>query len=1063
MAPKCADSCAELKTVKTESIQFNLQKTIMTKLFFSRHVLPFLLLLASLASQAQANSFYKNEHGLFSLRPAADSRVVNLTRFGPVGLSLDLVQPAFTMVVSGVEPSSPAAKTGELKKGQVIVSINGEPLKDIDPRIQLGNWITGAEATDGKLVLQVADKPGGKTRDVLVQLEVLGEYSETWPLDCPKSDKIVRDFAEYLKTKGSDKGFADIGMLFLLSTGDASDLEYVAQWARAHKGQSTYPWHIGYGGLALCEYYLRTGDEQVLPTIQKMADKLVEMENFGGWAGRGPTAQLSYGGGGGHLNAAGTLCLGYLMLAVECGATVPEETLNRVLTRFFRYSARGNVPYGQGKPERGFTDNGKNGKLAFSMAAAASLDPKGEDSIYARARDASAQFSFYSSSYMLHGHTGGGIGEIWRSAAMGLMQDELPKHYREFMDARRWHYEMSRRFDGSFAILDGLRYDEVSWGAAYALTYTVPRKTLRLTGAPATEWSKTHALPERPWGSAEDDEFQSIKPAMMADGTRPDISDETFAEHTGYHLLRTLGSETDVATLRRYIHHPDYVIRSAAARSIFRQNPELLQEFLSSEDARVRRAALEGIEKSADKLLTRQVFDRLIAMIKDPVESWYVKDLALELLGQAPADWIVPEVDLILSFLEYEEWWFHRSALEALVPVVADERCYRKVLPVIGQLLQTNYRYNVTGVLRWGKFPANIRQAGPEVQALARESFKEAYAQFVEYDHAIARVEKVVNPMTRDVMIELLAGTPGGYDALYQIGKQKFPNEKLPYKEVFLKADPAILSPELREVVNESVGENLIPKYVAKHREGLLAEARSEGDPRQAKMPGLVSLYQKVGIDQYNWQGYGPESETMTWAYFSFNPKEKFLQESDRLGRFREVTFPRGQQNWYAKDFDPQAHGWKEGLAPFGAADGKLARFIGSSCQLSFCGCHKPLNTLWENDVLLIRGEFDFPPFEEGYRYRLLHGGISHVGSGGGYRLYVNGKLFHEDTKGVDRRGGGRAIGKVIPADWWPEFDGPVTLSAITFKKNHPRTKKFGGNISIFMQRQKVPPVEAGN
>jgi hypothetical protein len=107
----------------------------------------------------------------------------------------------------------------------------------------------------------------------------------------------------------------------------------------------------------------------------------------------------------------------------------------------------------------------------------------------------------------------------------------------------------------------------------------------------------------------------------------------------------------------------------------------------------------------------------------------------------------------------------------------------------------------------------------------------------------------------------------------------------------------------------------------------------------------------------------------------------------------------------------------------------------------------------------MIRGEFEFPEFEEGYRYRLLHGGISHVGSGGGYRLYVNGKLFYEDPRGVDRRAGERPEGRVIPAELWNEFEGKVTLSAITFKKHHPRTKKYGGNISIFMQRMKVPPL----
>ena len=29
---------------------------------------------------------------------------------------------------------------------------------------------------------------------------------------------------------------------------------------------------------------------------------------------------------------------------------------------------------------------------------------------------------------------------------------------------------------------------------------------------------------------------------------------------------------------------------------------------------------------------------------------------------------------------------------------------------------------------------------------------------------------------------------------------------------------------------------------------------------------------------------------------------------------------------------------------------------------------------------------------------RLLHAGISHVGFGGGYRLYVNGRLYHPLT-----------------------------------------------------------------
>lgn len=1005
--------------------------------------------------------FYQNPHGLFSLRPSENAEVYNLTRFGPVGLSLDLIQPAFTMRISGVEPGSPAAATGELKVGMIIESINGGKLADIDPRIQLGDWITEAEATDGRLVMQVADEVGGARREVVVQLPVLGSYSNTWPLECPKSDKIVRNFADYLKQPGAHQGFAGIGMLFLLSTGEASDLEHVKKWARAHEGGGSYPWHIGYGGLALCEYYLRTGDAEVLPAIQRMADTLVEMENFGGWVGRGPIANLNYGGGGGHLNAAGVPAATFLLIARETGANVPEDTLLRVLERFYRYSARGNVPYGMGKPEGGYTDNGKNGKLAFAMAAAAALDTRGEESIFARSRDASAQFSFYSSSYMLHGHTGGGIGEIWRSAAMGLVHDVLPHHYREFMDARRWHYDMSRRHDGSFTILGGDRYDNTEWGAGYALTFTVPRRTLRLTGAPPTEFSNRVELPERPWGTAADDDFQSITPALDVNGESFDISGETFAEHTGLPMNRTLArGNADAETVNKYIRHPDYVVRVMAAGSIHHHGPEMLMGFLRHADARVRRAALEGLDRNAGSLMTRDVFDHVVSMIQDEDESLFVKDAALVAVAKAERDWIVEKVDLITPFLGHDEWWLQHAALTALVPVATDERSYAKVIPAIGELFRTNYRFTLSGFLRWGPLPESIRNAPPEVQQLARESWKEAYVNFIEIEHPNQRVTNTVNPTIREALADSITQLPGGYEVLYAIGKEKFPDQDLPFREFFLQANPERLSPELRAIVDEAVGGNLIPAYVKQHRATLLQEATSE-QGGGGRMEGLISLYQKVGIDEFDWEGHGPAHNEMEWHYHSFDPPEPWLQADDRLGRYRPVTFPDGMENWYARAFDPAAAGWKRGLAPFGAADDKPAMpFGGGGCALSFCRCIDPVNTLWENDVILIRSEFDFPTFEEGYRYRLLHGGISHVGLGGGYRLYVNGRLFIEDEKGVDRRGGGQPKGRVIPKEWWPEFASGVTLSAITFKKHHPRTKMYGGNISIIMQRMKVPPLD---
>jgi hypothetical protein len=96
------------------------------------------ILLAALPASAQ--KFYK-ESPLFTTAPPETKSVESLAQIGPIGLAIDLHQPAFTMWVAGVEPGSPADATGAFKKDQVIETINGQALKDIDPRIQLGNII----------------------------------------------------------------------------------------------------------------------------------------------------------------------------------------------------------------------------------------------------------------------------------------------------------------------------------------------------------------------------------------------------------------------------------------------------------------------------------------------------------------------------------------------------------------------------------------------------------------------------------------------------------------------------------------------------------------------------------------------------------------------------------------------------------------------------------------------------------------------------------------------------------------------------------------------------------
>ncbi len=1050
------------------------------------------MLLSGIAS-AEDGSFYKEPRGLFSTRPSDTKSLTNIKRFGPVGMGIDLIQPAFTMRISHIEEGSPAAKTGKLKAGQIIESINGQKLADIDPRIQLGRILAAAEASDG--VLRFALK--GQTEGIIVNVPVLGAYGKTWPLDCPKSDKIVRGFADYLAKPESNKGFGGIGMLFLLSTGEEKDLETVRKWARSVANRAhTYAWYLGYGGIPLCEYYLRTGDKEVLPGIQKWVNNAVKGQYLDGWAGRGGVPSVTYGMG--HLNAGGTAVVTFLLLAKECGVDVPDHALLGALVHFYRYSGRGHNPYGDGRPEVGFVDNGKNGNLAFAMAAAAALTPDGENSVYARARDVCALTSFYTTSFMLHGHTGGGIGESWRSPAMGLMYEKRPKQYREFMDNRQWHYDLSRRWDGSFGILGGAGYDSEkwkgAWGTAYALTYTIPRKTLRITGAPPTKFSRQYQLPKQPWGTEADNAFVSLEAVPDADGRQQDLSDETLARDSSMPVLVRLHISGEVSDdlLRQYIHHQDHNIRFVAANKVVGINSgyigwrtpggdvrtELMMEFLRSKDPRVRRAMFSAVyeilrREQRIEVLTRDVFDLAVQAVKAPRESWWVKDAALHVIGAAAADWVVPQVDLLLSFLNHEDWWLQNAALTALTPVAADERCYQKVLPRIGELIRTNQRSALTLGLM-GSIRAQIKTGSPEVHQLATKTLKETYTGYAGVKTAPGGQDI---SSTYDSHLEFIAASladvPGGLDVLYEIARERYPQQILPYKQFFLNADPSQFGPKLKQAITPIITEELIPEFVGRNRAKLHELAALEVQSGYAggsrdQISQLAALYDRAGQDEFGWRMFA-DLRNAEWSFFSFDPIDAEQVPFDQLiTRYRKVTLPKGTENWFATDFDPSA--WKAGKSPFGHYLGKLPTHpihkCGAGCTGPGCYGATKVNSFWEKEVLLMRGSFRMPPLKDGHRYRIRVNDGNHVGSGGGHIIYINGRPLAETTTCTGRGGGGQPKGAFITRDFLDDFqDGEVTIAVKTFLrfndkyKVKPSTRVPQGKISVHFEEQKLPPM----
>jgi hypothetical protein len=130
------------------------------------------------------------------------------------------------------------------------------------------------------------------------------------------------------------------------------------------------------------------------------------------------------------------------------------------------------------------------------------------------------------------------------------------------------------------------------------------------------------------------------------------------------------------------------------------------------------------------------------------------------------------------------------------------------------------------------------------------------------------------------------------------------------------------------------------------------------------------------------------------------------------------------------------------------------------------CGIDRPMRTLWDKEVLLMSGKFDFPALKPGHIYRFLIGDSTDVGCGDGYRIYINGKQVIEQKDGIGRRAGGRARGAYITQEFLSEFgNGPVTIAATTFlrygEKAIPTMPPVSqGTFDLWMEEAKLPPLD---
>ena len=424
------------------------------------------------------DSYFDSEHG----RTTAHSRQILVTHVGA---------------------KSPA--DGVMRVDDVILGVGGKPFSD-DARTSIAHAIQEAEKEANKGILTLTRWRAGKTEEVQLKLRVRGTYSDTAPYNCPKSKLIFDEACTVLEKEPLENGWnGAINGLALMATGKPEYLPRVREFAHTlapktldlEKQQGMVTWDWGYKNIFLCEYYLLTGDKEVLPAIGKYTAALAKGQSMYGTFGHGVirlTAkdQVRSVPPYGPVNSCGLPANISIVLGRKCGVKDPEvDAAIERASKFFGYFVdKGIIPYGEHTP--GDCCHDHNGKTAMAaLLFGVQGDRPVETKFFAKMVTAS-----YKNREV--GHTGQGFSYLW--GALGANVGG-PAAAAAFFKEASWHFDLVRRCDGSLTY-DGdeqygpgktddntyygkSSYEGLSPAATYVLTYSLPLKKLCITGREA--------------------------------------------------------------------------------------------------------------------------------------------------------------------------------------------------------------------------------------------------------------------------------------------------------------------------------------------------------------------------------------------------------------------------------------------------------------------------------------------------------------------------------------------------------------------------------------------------
>jgi uncharacterized repeat protein (TIGR02543 family) len=519
---------------------------------------------------------------------------------GDVGLITD--QSRQILVTHCEAPANAVLAVDDVILG--AMAANGGTVPDFtsDCRKAFASAITDAEKT-GAGTLRVKRWRAGVITEQNIVLPILGNYSNTAPFTCPKSTAILNNVrnkmvADLLAnpnyfSNGFEGACSGLALLSGVKPGDP-DYEAVrirletyarAQATRGAVGDGIIIWEWSYMLIFLSEYYLLTNDAQVVPGILNFTLALSEAQSYYGTYGHevcvirddsGKRTSRFYG----PVNAVGgtaimALALGKKALVAAGQPIAPEidAAINRSTSFFAFYMNKGSVPYGEHEPAA--SNHASNGKDAMPAIFFSLLPGREAETEY---------FSRISIAGWIgreYGHTGQGLSYYW--TALGALMGG-PDAASEHLKQVRWHLDLSRRTDGSFAYdgreqygpgtvagntyLGESSYSGMSANAMYLLTYSMPLKRLWITGKNA---NPAHTLNSTKVANAV---AAGSYPLVVGTKTIPELFsalgeyDPAVRHFASKELATRTLSNSDLTYLRNLLTSPNPNLRQSACQAL---------------------------------------------------------------------------------------------------------------------------------------------------------------------------------------------------------------------------------------------------------------------------------------------------------------------------------------------------------------------------------------------------------------------------------------------------------------------------------------------------------------